>query len=279
MQQPHRSPATQQDIDESNRRFWNELCGTQLAQTLGLAPGDDTAVDKFDRAYLSMYPYLLDRVPVHTFTGKKVLEVGLGFGTLGQQLALHSSGYRGLDIAHGPVEMMNTRLARLGLSGQDFSAVQGSMLNCPFPDSEFDVVVSIGCFHHTGDLHRCIEETRRVLKPGGYAYIMVYNKFSYRNWIKWPLTTIRAALSGSTTGRSHNERLAYDANAQGEAAPETVFTSVEELRDMFSRYSSFSAVKRNCGAPLGRFTGTAHRVALAIVGPLAGLDVYVSARK
>ena len=34
-----------------------------------------------------MYPYLLRRVPVHTMRQKRVLEVGLGYGTLGQKIA------------------------------------------------------------------------------------------------------------------------------------------------------------------------------------------------
>lgn len=61
------------------------------------------------------------------------------------------------------------------------------------PDS-LDYLVSIGCFHHTGDVQRCIDETYRVLKPGGRACIMVYNRFSCWQWVKWPATTFKALL-------------------------------------------------------------------------------------
>ena len=46
----------------------------------------------------------------------------------------------------------------------------GHMLECPLPDGSVDCVVSIGCFHHTGNLQRCIDETWRVLRPGGRAF-------------------------------------------------------------------------------------------------------------
>ncbi len=267
----------QDEIDERNRRFWNELCGTQLAQSLGITTQDATAIDTFDQAYLDMYPYLLDCVPTADFKGKKVLEVGLGFGTLSQQIALHANQYRGLDIAQGPVDMSNVRMERLGRPAERFRAVQASMLECPFDNEEFDVVVSIGCFHHTGNLQRCIDETWRVLKPGGRAFIMVYNKFSYRNWMRWPVTSLRAAFQGATAGRSRAERASYDANTKGEAAPETVFSSVADLQRMFSQYASFHANKRNCGVPV-RFA-TIRSAALPLVGPLFGLDIYVTATK
>nr|WP_315479635.1 class I SAM-dependent methyltransferase [uncultured Rhodoferax sp.] len=273
------SMTSQTEIDARNRRFWDELCGTQLARALRITPDDEKAIETFDRAYLDMYPYLLDCVPVGGISGKKVLEIGLGYGTLGQQLFTRADQYRGLDIAQGPVDMMNTRIERIGLPTERFQAVQGSMLDCPFSDGEFDVVVSIGCFHHTGNLRQCIEQTYRVLKPGGVAFIMVYNKFSYRNWQKWPGATLGAVLHGRTTGRSREERASYDANLRGEAAPETVFTSIRELREMCSAFSDFRAVKRNCGVSHLRWGGVPRLLALPLIGPLVGLDVYVTVEK
>ena len=37
--------------------------------------------------------------------GKKVLEVGLGYGSVAQRIAENGAVYTGLDIAEGPVEM------------------------------------------------------------------------------------------------------------------------------------------------------------------------------
>src|SRR6185436_10009706 len=102
------------------------------AQHLGIADHSLESLKRFDDFYLAtdvyrrrgMYPYLLRRVPVHTMRDKRVLEVGLGYGTLGQKIAEAGADYVGLDIAEGPVKMMNHRLRLQSLPG---GAQQGSM--------------------------------------------------------------------------------------------------------------------------------------------------------
>ena len=69
--------------------------------------------------------------------------------------------------------MMEHRIGLLGVGRG--SATQGSALDIPHPDGSFDVVVSIGCLHHTGNLAGAIDEVHRVLRPGGEAMVMVYN--------------------------------------------------------------------------------------------------------
>ena len=150
------APAT----DAANAVFWNELCGSSFARALGIKDHSIASLQRFDRAYLDLYPYLLQHVPVHTMRGQSVLEIGLGYGTLGQQIAAAGADYTGLDIAAGPVDDDEPPPADAGLPGK---AMQGSMLECPLPDGSMDCVVSIGCFHHTGNLQRCIDETWRVL--------------------------------------------------------------------------------------------------------------------
>ena len=45
---------------------------------------------------------------------------------------------------------------------------------------------------------------------------MVYNRFSYRQWLRWPGMTLRAALGAAGTALE-SQRKAYDANAAGES--------------------------------------------------------------
>ena len=264
-------------VDLANEAFWNELCGSNLARQLGVTERDPPSLARFDRGFLNFYPYLHQEVPVSGMNGLQVLEIGLGYGTLGQKITEAGANYHGLDIAAGPVDMMNHRLRMMGLEP---TAIQASVLQCPFPDATFDVVVSIGCFHHTGDVERSIHQTHRVLKPGGRAYVMVYNRFSYRNWLRWPFATLRSLAATQPQQSSTAQRAAYDTGHSGQAAPETAFLSVKELRTMFSDFSSFRAVKRNwgglglMGVPL-----IPRRPLLGLIGPLCGLDIYVSAVK
>ena len=263
-------------IDAANAAFWDELCGSSFARALGVTDRSVPSLQRFDKAYLDLYPYLLRHVPAHTMRGQNVLEIGLGYGTLSQRIAAAGAHYNGLDIAAGPVDMVNHRLRMAALSG---SAIQGSMLECPFPDASMDCVASIGCFHHTGNQQRCIDEAFRVLRPGGRAFIMVYNRFSYRQWMRWPTATLRAALGRSDTVVD-SQRKAYDANAAGDGAPETVFTSTAEFRVMLARFSRVSIVRENCDhITLRGRTLFPRNLLLGSLGRAAGLDLYASATK
>lgn len=273
----------QAEVDQRNAEFWNTLCGSSLAQSLGITDGSAQSLRKFDEWYLGYYPYLLQHVPVRSMGGLDVLEIGLGYGTLSQQIAMAGARYRGLDIASAPVGMVNARMAHIGADPE--SAIQGSMLQCPFPDESFDCVVSIGCFHHTGNTQRCLDETWRVLRPGGRAYLMVYNRFSYRQWRHHPRQTI-AALWAQWTGThgmpeaTEAQRAAYDTDLQGRAAPETEFFSIPQIHSMMRRYARLECVKENCEdlAVRGRRL-VAREKLLGIVGRTAGLDIYISATK
>jgi SAM-dependent methyltransferase len=262
----------QAEIDHANRQFWQELCGTSFAQALGLTDHTAEALRRFDDAYLRYYPYLLELVAPERMRGARVLEIGLGYGTLGQRLAEQGTAYHGLDIAAKPVEMMQQRLRMAGLPGRAF---QGSCHQIPLPDASIDFVVSIGCFHHTGNVQRCLDETHRVLAPGGTAVLMVYNKYSFRQWTRWPLATLWQAAR-----QSEAQRRAYDADGHGSAAPETVCLSIGELRRMLAAFEGVQLCKRNCDpiTVLGKTLVRRERL-LGTLGRWLGLDVYVEARK
>jgi len=260
---------SQAEIDAQNAAFWDTLCGTGLAQTLGITDGSPASLKKFDDWYLDYYPYLLRHVPVHAMRGSDVLEIGLGYGTLSQKIAEAGARYSGLDIAAGPVQMVNARLAQRGLAGR---AVRGSMLECPFPDASFDCVVSIGCFHHTGNAQRCMDETLRVLRPGGHAYLMVYNRFSLRQWKDFPWQTLAAAWRAPKASTA--QRAAYDVDADGRAAPETQFFSVRQVKAMMRGFERVECSKENCDDLI-----LERRALLPSVGRALGLDIYIHAVK
>ena len=96
------------DLDERNARFWDMLCGWSMAQAIGVTGDEREDLMRFDRAYLSYYPYLARYVD-DDLTDRRVLEVGLGFGTLGQIIVERGAEYHGVDIAAEPVSLMKRR--------------------------------------------------------------------------------------------------------------------------------------------------------------------------
>jgi SAM-dependent methyltransferase len=264
---------TQHAVDEQNRAFWDELCGTNLAQAIGVTEINPDSLARYDGAYMAFYPYLeryLDALPVE---GRETLEIGLGFGTVGQILAARGARYHGADISPGPVAMMRDRLRWLGVEAPDASVVQASALDLPWEAETFDFVVSIGCLHHTGDLPRAVDEVHRVLRPRGTALVMLYNARSYRQ--------LRVNLARAR--QDARLRAMYDANTAGEAAPHTDFVSRRDVKRLFSSFSSVRVESQNFDPLAPSFRGRTFRIPrerlLGNVARSLGLDLYVHAHK
>lgn len=266
------------DVSQRNAEFWDELCGSHLARELGVRGASPGELARFDAAYLALYPYLLGYFPREHVEGRRVLEVGLGYGTLAEALARMGADYHGLDIAAGPVEMARHRLA--GVPGARPAQVQeGSALELPFPDASFDLLASIGCLHHTGDLFGAIQEVRRVLRPGGRLVLMVYNRRSLRCLAAAPLSAMRHRRDRA--GADEALRARYDATADGAAAPHTDFVTAPELRGLLHGFHEVRVERRNIEGVPTRYLSEPSRSALMAlrVDRLLGLDLYATARR
>jgi len=279
---------SQADIDEKNVGFWNELCGTQLAQSLGISDMSNESLVIFDNYYRGYYPYLERYLNLSKLKGKNVLEVGLGYGTVSQMLALSGANYHGLDIAAKPTAMVKHRLTKLGLSGD---VRVGSMLSCPYQDNYFDYVISIGCFHHTGDIQACVNQAHRVLNNGGVAIIMLYNKFSYRQWRQWPKITflnfLNQMLSKENISVTQDQRAAYDSSSKGDGAPETVFSSIKDVNKIFKNFSNVTVRCENFDEGVNIKIGKIFKynfpsrlkILNSVLCKFLGLDLYIVAEK
>jgi SAM-dependent methyltransferase len=157
--------------------------------------------------------------------------------------------------------------------------LRGSVLELPFPNASFDVVASIGCLHHTGDLFGAVQEVRRVLRPGGRLVLMVYNRRSLRRLLAAPVAAVRH--SGDRANADEQMRARYDASTDGAAAPHTDFVTAAELRGLLHGFRDIRVERRNIdnlpipyGAERSRLTLMALRI-----DRLFGLDLYAMARR
>jgi SAM-dependent methyltransferase len=204
--------------------------------------------------------------------------VGLGYGTLSEALARMGADYHGLDIAAGPVAMVRHRLA--GVSGARPEQVrQGSVLELPFADASLDLVASIGCLHHTGDLFGAVQEVRRVLRPGGRLVLMVYNRHSLRRLVAVPIAAARHR--GRQAGVDEEMRARYDATTDGAAAPHTDFVTAAELRGLLHGFKDIRVERRNMDSlPIPYMAARSRSALMALrIDRLLGLDLYVTARR
>jgi SAM-dependent methyltransferase len=262
----------QAQIDRRNAAFWNELCGTGLATQLGISEPSPENLARFDSAYLELYPYLDAYLPRAGSKMERLLEIGLGYGTVAQVLATRGFDYHGLDIAPGPVEMVRYRLGELGIDSPEDRVRVGSVLELEHPDESFDHVVTIGCLHHTGDLPRAVGQVERVLRPGGRALVMVYNARSFRRFSK----AIGKRLRGKRPD-DEEMRASYDANLGGEAAPATVYTSKGEAKRLFAGFSEVRVRRENFDHLMLPSLSIDRKRLLGLPARLAGLDLYITA--
>lgn len=267
-------------IDEQNSTFWDELCGSGLARSLGIRDRNEASLARFDEAYFAMYPYLEGYLDRFDLKNRRVLEIGLGYGTLGGAIARRGAIYHGVDISPGPVAMMRHRL-RLTGTPQDDRIVQASAAALPFPDGTFDFVYSIGCLHHTGQLAASVDEVHRVLAPGGRAVIMVYNARSFRQLIGVGLRSAVRRLLRRSQVTAREAAAMYDTDITGQAAPFTEFVSTSRARHLFRRFDAVEMRLRNFDdiAIRGRRLLRRDRILGSPIESLLGLDLYLVARR
>jgi ubiquinone/menaquinone biosynthesis C-methylase UbiE len=80
-----------------------------------------------------------------------------------------------VDLTEAAIDIARTFAGVRGVA-IDFRTSNAERLD--FDDGTFDAVYSFGVLHHTPDIEKAVDEVRRVLKPGGTAYIMLYHRHS-----------------------------------------------------------------------------------------------------
>jgi SAM-dependent methyltransferase len=76
----------------------------------------------------------------------------------------------------------------------------------PYPDETFDWAISVATYHHLKgqtEQQAAINELRRVLKPGGEAFITVWNRWQPRFWFKPKELKVPWRKRGKTLYRYH----------------------------------------------------------------------------
>src|SRR5687768_6381408 len=135
---------------------------------------DDLDDYRFDKLH-----YLPQLVDFSSFKGQRLLEVGCGIGTDLVRFAKGGARVTGVDLAETAIDLARKNFALQGVAPEELRVANGEAL--PFGDGAFDVVYGHGVIQYTADPAKLIRECHRVLKPGGTAIFMVYNRVSWLN--------------------------------------------------------------------------------------------------
>jgi ubiquinone/menaquinone biosynthesis C-methylase UbiE len=159
------------------QRYWNErIHDLEMTEH---AVGTREFFDDLDDYRFDKLHYLPRLVDFSAYRGRTVLEVGCGIGTDLVRFARGGALVTGIDLSSTAIELAKQNFALHGQQAQDLRVANGEAL--PFPDASFDVVYGHGVVQYTADAPQLIRECHRVLRPGGDAIFMVYNRVSWLN--------------------------------------------------------------------------------------------------
>jgi ubiquinone/menaquinone biosynthesis C-methylase UbiE len=172
-------------------------------------------------------PWLFRLVPFTRSGGKRVLELGFGAGYDAYEFCRNGADYTGIDITPENVDR-----ARKHLSFYDFepTLLQGDAEDLPFESKSFDLVYSNGVLHHTPDMARAFREARRVLKPGGDFWVIVYHRDSVFYWLT--LYVVGYLLKGRWRAESISDVLSDIEYTTSDARPLVNVYSRRQVRNI-----------------------------------------------
>ncbi len=108
--------------------------------------------------------------------GKTFLDIGSGSGLHSLVASRMGASVRSFDYDVDSVEC--TRQMRQARAPEsDWTIEQGSILDESLPErlGTFDIVYSWGVLHHTGQMWKALENSIRMVAPGGTYFIAIYN--------------------------------------------------------------------------------------------------------
>lgn len=221
--------------------YWDaQTCGTQFSQSekFGRDYFEDIEKDRYSKE-----PEILEFADFKSGQGKVVLEVGTGAATDFLQWARHCDQLYGIDLTPQSVEHARRRLELYGLKAKDILVADAEKL--PFPSQMFDIVYSWGVIHHSPDTPKALAEIVRVLKKGGQARIMIYNRHSvlaYFFWIKHALFKGKPFKSIAWVLNNHMESTGTKGYTLDEVKKmlENHQVTINELKTYFTYYDKMA---------------------------------------
>lgn len=137
----------------------------------------------------------------------RILEVGCGTGQMTNFLGMAwGRTVIGSDICLNSLKLASGFRDRFAINNAHF--VQMNLFDPFFREHSFDVVISNGVLHHTGDAALAFGSIQRLVKPGGYIVIGLYNWLGRLPtlWLRSLVQTFGdfAALLDSRMRREHD---------------------------------------------------------------------------
>ena len=170
------------DTKKQVRQHWeSETAGVRYGE------GEDNKAfhSSIEKQRYFLEPYIPAFAQFELYSGKRVLEIGVGGGVDFTQFVRHGALATGVDLTSAGISHTIQHLQALPDQKGIYALVQADAENLCFVDNWFDLIYSWGVLHHTPDTVRAFTEAFRVMKPGASLKAMVYHTPSWTGWMLW----------------------------------------------------------------------------------------------
>jgi SAM-dependent methyltransferase len=130
----------------------------------------------YDESNLTVPDFINDRLDevfarLHVYRKtNRLLDIGCGAGSLLQAARRAGWNAEGLEISESAADHVRS---------QGFEVFQGHLSSAPYQDNYFDVVTASELIEHVADPLTILEQTERILRPGGLLWATTPNALSF----------------------------------------------------------------------------------------------------
>ncbi|MDO8428563.1 MAG: class I SAM-dependent methyltransferase [Candidatus Diapherotrites archaeon] len=106
---------------------------------------------------------------------KHILEIGCGTGEIANALSLAGAHVIALDLSKNSLKYAQKLKEKFQTQNLEF--INGNALSLPLKENQkFDLVLSLGVLHYTGNTKKAIQLASQHVKSTGYLSVGLYNK-------------------------------------------------------------------------------------------------------
>ena len=247
--------------DEAVAQWGNDPAGSVAAGPEPL--GTERSFARVEDYRYHEQPWMHETFQYESYSGARVLEIGVGLGTDHLQFARAGAHMTGVDLTPRCVDLTRRRFEQEGQTS-DLRVMDAESLE--FEDSSFDAVYSFGVLHHVPSSERAFKEVRRVLRPGGQFVGALYSRRSYY----YARIRVERMLWRQYRWESLEDRLARIEYSTSDSRPLVRLFTKAELRSALQEAGFQEVLIRRRHVGFGRLTRYVPAPVERALGRLAG---------
>lgn len=162
------------------QQFWDaQPCNVRHSS---LPRGTREYFDEVEKKKFTAEPHIPNFCEFGRWTGKRVLEIGCGIGTMAKNFATNGADYTGVELSSESLHLTQERFQIYNLPGQ-FYHCNAEQLTDHVPIETYDLVFTWGVIHHSPNPAKILEQARSYMRSGTVLKVMVYASNSWKNYM------------------------------------------------------------------------------------------------